>query len=616
MVTRGGMASGTAGGFGASGELRPADAVGTRRATGRESAGVNDPTSDLFSVAAVKASGLVSREVAEQLAINAGVCIRPIPMRRQDTVTGVVDTIDLPCGSWREAWCPPCAKRARQVRMAQCREGWHLESEPPVEYTRGEYRSYLHDLRDQARGWRDDAAAAGEDTTDFDLALAELDAEIGALEPVSRTAADLADQEDASEDAVSTEVAERRSRSTRRRDDAVNLPRRQQVPGTLGRVYEGREGRGFRPSMFVTLTLPSYGRVLNGVPVDPETYDYQSAARDALHFSKLVDRFVQNLRRVAGWDVQYFAAVEPQRRLTPHLHMAIRGTLPRSVLRQVVEATYHQVWWPSVDRVVFGEGDAEPVWSEGHGYVHPGTGEVLPSWDEALDALEAREDRASADGGGPGEPLHVTRFGAQMDMQGVLAGSSDADQRVRYLTKYLTKSLSWDAVLKADTGSSARAAHVARLAEALRWEPCSPECANWLRYGVQPRKAKPGLRAGWCRKKAHSPDRMGYGGRRVLVSRKWSGKTLAGYKADRRAWALAAAGLDPEQETQEPGRFVWRRLSASDPGLEPIAVRLLRLVAARQAARAAREGPAHISAGEPGGPPRAREHSAGSMGSA
>lgn len=552
-----------------------------------DSAPVSDLGSRVFSVAAVMASGLVSREVAEQLAVANGVCVRPVPMRRQDTVTGVVDTIDLLCGSWRESWCPPCAKRARQVRMAQCREGWHLESEPLVDYTRGEYRTYLRDLRSQAQGWRDDAAAAGEDTTDFDLALAELDAEIGALEPVSRTAAVL---DDAGDDGASAEeVSERRSRSTRRRDDAVNLPRRQPVPGTLGRVYEGRDGKGFRPSMFLTLTLPSYGRVRNGVPVNPETYDYRSAARDALHFSKLVDRFVQNLRRVAGWDVQYFAAVEPQRRLTPHLHMAIRGTLPRAVVRQVVEATYHQVWWPSVDEVVFGERDAEPVWSDGHGYVHPGTGEVLPSWDEALDSLEAREDRA--DGGGPAEPLHVARFGAQMDMQGVLAGTADADQRVRYLTKYLTKSLSWDAVLKADTGSSARAAHVARLADALRWEPCSPECANWLRYGVQPRKAKSGLRPGWCRKKAHSPDRMGYGGRRVLVSRKWSGKTLAGHKADRRAWALVAAGLDPEQEAQEPGRYVWRRLSASDPGLEPIAVRLLRLVATRHAARAAREGP-------------------------
>jgi NAD(P)-dependent dehydrogenase (short-subunit alcohol dehydrogenase family) len=53
-----------------------------------------------------------------------------------------------------------------------------------------------------------------------------------------------------------------------------------------------------------------------------------------------VDRFVQNLRRVAGYDVQYFAALEPQKRFAPHLHMAIRGTLPRAEIKQIAAATY------------------------------------------------------------------------------------------------------------------------------------------------------------------------------------------------------------------------------------------------------------------------------------
>jgi len=48
--------------------------------------------------------------------------------------------------------------------------------------------------------------------------------------------------------------------------------------------------------MFVTVTLPSYGRVQRGtgVPVDPGSYDYRAAARDAIHFSRLLDRLVQN----------------------------------------------------------------------------------------------------------------------------------------------------------------------------------------------------------------------------------------------------------------------------------------------------------------------------------
>src|SRR3712207_8796285 len=93
--------------------------------------------------------------------------------------------------------------------------------------------------------------------------------------------------------------------------------------------------------MFVTLTLGSYGKVVpgTGVPVDPARYDYRRAALDALLFPRLVDRFWQNLRRCAGYRVQYFAAVEPQKRLAPHLHAAIRGTVPRAVVRAVVKAT-------------------------------------------------------------------------------------------------------------------------------------------------------------------------------------------------------------------------------------------------------------------------------------
>ena len=82
----------------------------------------------------------------------------------------------------------------------------------------------------------------------------------------------------------------------------------------------------------------------DGAPADPDTYDYQRAARDALHFAALFDRFIQNLRRFTGYDLQYFAAIEPQRRLAPHVHLAIRGTISRHELREVLAATYHQVW--------------------------------------------------------------------------------------------------------------------------------------------------------------------------------------------------------------------------------------------------------------------------------
>ena len=294
-------------------------------------------------------------------------------------------------------------------------------------------------------------------------------------------------------------------------------------------AYTAPDGKTFRPSLFLTLTCPSYGHVTSdGTPVDPASYDYTAAARDALHFAALFDRFVQNLRRYCGYDLQYFGTVEPQRRLAPHVHMAIRGTIARRELREVIAATYHQVWWPSTAAVRF-DGDHLPVWDEDKAtYLDPDTGEVLPTWDQALDAI-----------GDQDEPLHVARFGEKFDAQGVLAGSKDASRCIGYLTKYLTKQLGDCHELETD----ARLAHADRLAEALRWEPCSPTCANWLRYGIQPKNAKKGLRPGACKGKARHREYLGYAGRRVLTSRKWSGKTLADHRAERKAWLMETLGL-------------------------------------------------------------------------
>jgi len=90
--------------------------------------------------------------------------------------------------------------------------------------------------------------------------------------------------------------------------------------------------------MSVTLTLPSYGRIVRdrGVPVDPEGYDYRRAALYAMHFAKLVDRWVERLRRGAGFRMLYSAAIEPEHRRAPHVHVAMRGAIPRQVIRQVI----------------------------------------------------------------------------------------------------------------------------------------------------------------------------------------------------------------------------------------------------------------------------------------
>ncbi|WP_380169103.1 replication initiator [Jannaschia sp. R86511] len=505
------------------------DKAGTVWTTGEQRV-VDDPT--------LRVDGRMVRDWAE----HAGVCVRPLLRLVVDHETGETTKVPIPCKSTRERVCPPCAAKARKVRQQQCREGWHREDEP--------------DSDDQA-----DDAPADVDETPNDVEL-----------PVGGT--------------------DRRVRSTRRRDDVSDLPRVPQENRTIGRTFAGNHGQVYRPSMFVTLTLPSYGRITpgTGTPVDPDGYDYRRAALDAIHLPRLFARWVQNLRRCAGYKAQYFAAIEPQKRLAPHVHVAIRGAIPRQVLREVTKATYVQVWWPAFDQVVYDEvTTGSPVWGDG-AYRDPQTGMPLPTWEEAMDDLDAQLDTD------PGQPAaHTMRFGRQTDVKGILGTSDDADRTIRYLTKYLTKSLAdtftpeelddpavdhvghpdeWDAKSarqRARTAArrAAYEAHVDRLHETVRWLPCSPGCANWLRFGIQPKDCLPGLQPGRCERRAHERDNLGYGGRRVQVSKQWSGKTLAEHRADRATVVretLLAAGIEaPEvdrmgvEHTLDDGspRFTW-----------------------------------------------------------
>ena len=490
----------------------------------------------------------LARNVVKDVAVEHGACLRPVQLRRTDIDTGHVEQVLIPCGHTLASVCPPCAERARLLRAAQCREGWHLDHEPMIDPDPAtkDQRARVTD-RAETQADRDALAAGGLDTTELDQRIGELDQQI--------TDAGMR----------GTVLAKRpcRHRSTKRRQDAEPLPRRPVNSRTIGKTYTAPDGKTFRPSLFLTLTCPSYGKVTSdGTPADPDGYDYPRAARDALHFAALFDRFIQNLRRFVGYDLQYFAAVEPQKRLAPHIHIALRGTISRAELREVIAATYHQVWWPSTRTVKF-DGHCLPVWDEHTAtYLDKDTGEVLPSWDEALDAI-----------GDYDAPLHVARFGHRFDAQGVLAGSRDASRCIGYLTKYLTKHLG-DCYQAA---TDAQAAHAGRLADALRYEPCSPTCANWLRYGIQPRNARPGLRPGCCKGKAHRREYLGYAGRRVLVSRKWSGKTLADHRADRKTWLTGMLGLP----ATDPCRYTWELVAPGDPDHMPNGQRLLHVVADR-----------------------------------
>src|SRR6516164_10313154 len=221
-------------------------------------------------------------DVLRDVAVENGACIRPIQLRRTDRDTGQSETVLVPCGSTLDSVCPPCAERAKTLRAAQCREGWHLEDEPDL--TPGppdETQEFWLILRAEAQLHRDTAAASGEDTTAYDDLIGELDIKItrAGIRGTVTTRSSSGDR--------SQRV--RRSQSTRRRQDTAPLPARKIAPRTIGTVFAAPGGKRYRPSMFITLTCDSYGKVNDdGTPAGPAAYDYTRAARDAIHFAALV----------------------------------------------------------------------------------------------------------------------------------------------------------------------------------------------------------------------------------------------------------------------------------------------------------------------------------------
>jgi hypothetical protein len=70
----------------------------------------------------------------------------------------------------------------------------------------------------------------------------------------------------------------------------------------------------------------------------------------------------------------------------------------------------------------------------------------------------------------------------------------------------------------------------------------------------------------------------------VLTSRKWSGKTLADHRADKKARLLATLGMD---QVPDPARYTWHVVTPSDHDHLPYDRRLLHVVADRARLKAA-----------------------------
>ena len=93
----------------------------------------------------------LARDVVKDLAVEHGACIRPVQLRRTDLSTGETMPVLVPCGNTLASVCPPCAERARNLRAAQCREGWHLEREPVIEPDDADRRTEVVDREARRR---------------------------------------------------------------------------------------------------------------------------------------------------------------------------------------------------------------------------------------------------------------------------------------------------------------------------------------------------------------------------------------------------------------------------------------------------------------------------------
>jgi Replication initiator protein, pSAM2 len=202
-------------------------------------------------------------------------------------------------------------------------------------------------------------------------------------------------------------------------------------------------------------------------------------------------------------------------------------------------------------------------------FTDPATGTPLQSWERACEELT--------------KPAHIVRFGEQVHVKGILGGSEEAGRHIGYLMKYLTKTIGRAAGLN-EHATDAQREHIHRLHAELRVTPCSPRCPVWLLYGIQPKGARHAMTPGRCKGKAHQIEHLGIAGRRVLVSRKWSSKTLDDHRAERGEFVrqlLEAAGIQPTHGLGD-GPYLWERPAPADPDIPARSLLLLRAVAERQ----------------------------------
>ena len=58
----------------------------------------------------------LARDSIRKIAEASGGCLRPVQLRRTDTVTGQTEQVMIPCGATLASICPPCSERAKALR--------------------------------------------------------------------------------------------------------------------------------------------------------------------------------------------------------------------------------------------------------------------------------------------------------------------------------------------------------------------------------------------------------------------------------------------------------------------------------------------------------------------
>ena len=173
----------------------------------------------------------------QALAEAQGGCIRPVQVRRTDTprTGGRLPGHDPLRRHHRREM--PALREAGQVAARLAVPGRLAPGRRPRSPPRppDETQEFWLTARARAQVRRDTAAANGRDTAELDELIGELDDEIAAAASAAhrqpyqlRTA---------------TPTGKRRARSTRRRQDAPDLPKRPVTSRTTGKVFTRRMGR-------------------------------------------------------------------------------------------------------------------------------------------------------------------------------------------------------------------------------------------------------------------------------------------------------------------------------------------------------------------------------------